>query len=40
MRFNTQQSRQAASLSINHGSKKIIRLVSDGVLVPTQAALL
>ena len=32
------QSRQAASLSINHGSKKIIkRLVSDGVLVSTPA---
>ena len=30
------QSRQAASLSINHGSKTIIkRLVSDGVLVST-----
>ena len=32
------QSRQAASLSIKHGSKQIIRkLVSDGVLVPTPA---
>tara|TARA_B100000900_G_scaffold261608_1_gene222979 strand:- start:375 stop:1145 length:771 start_codon:yes stop_codon:yes gene_type:complete len=32
------QSRQAASLSINHGSKKVIkRLVSDGVLVSTPA---
>ncbi len=32
------QSRQAASLSINYGSKKIIReLVSDGVLVCTPA---
>jgi len=32
------QSRQAASLSISHGSKKIIkRLVSDGVLVSTPA---
>ena len=32
------QSRQAASLSINHGSKTIIkRLVSDGVLVSTPA---
>ena len=32
------QSRQAASLSINSGSKKIIkRLVSDGVLVSTPA---
>ena len=32
------QSRQAASLSINHGSKQIIkRLVSDGVLVSTPA---
>jgi NAD+ kinase len=32
------QSRQAASLSINHGSKKIIKkLVSDGVLVSTPA---
>ncbi len=32
------QSRQAASLSINHGSKMIIkRLVSDGVLVSTPA---
>jgi len=32
------QSRQAASLSINHGSRKIIkRLVSDGVLVSTPA---
>ncbi len=32
------QSRQAASLSINQGSKKIIkRLVSDGVLVSTPA---
>ncbi len=32
------QSRQAASLSIDHGSKKIIkRLVSDGVLVSTPA---
>ena len=32
------QSRQAASLSIKHGSKKIIkRLVSDGVLVSTPA---
>jgi len=32
------QSRQAASLTINHGSKKIIkRLVSDGVLVSTPA---
>ena len=32
------QSRQAASLSINNGSKKIIReLVSDGVLVSTPA---
>ena len=32
------QSRQAASLSINHGSKSIIkRLVSDGVLVSTPA---
>jgi len=32
------QSRQAASLSINHGSKNIIkRLVSDGVLVSTPA---
>jgi NAD+ kinase len=32
------QSRQAASLSINYGSKKIIkRLVSDGVLVSTPA---
>ena len=32
------QSRQAASLSINHGSKKVIKeLVSDGVLVSTPA---
>ena len=32
------QSRQAASLSIDHGSKKIIKkLVSDGVLVSTPA---
>jgi len=32
------QSRQAASLSVNHGSKKIIRkLISDGVLVSTPA---
>ena len=32
------QSRQAASLSINYGSKQIIkRLVSDGVLVSTPA---
>jgi NAD+ kinase len=32
------QSRQAASLSIQHGSKKIIReLISDGVLVSTPA---
>jgi len=32
------QSRQAASLSINHGSKKIIKkLISDGVLVSTPA---
>ena len=32
------QSRQAASLSINHGSKQIIKeLVSDGVLVSTHA---
>ncbi len=32
------QSRQAASLSISHGSKKIIKkLVSDGVLVSTPA---
>ena len=32
------QSRQAASLSINYGSKKLIRkLVSDGVLVSTPA---
>ena len=32
------QSRQAASLSINHGSKEIIKnLVSDGVLVSTPA---
>ena len=32
------QSRQTASLSINHGSKKIIKkLVSDGVLVSTPA---
>tara|TARA_B100000989_G_scaffold202228_1_gene153016 strand:- start:2927 stop:3697 length:771 start_codon:yes stop_codon:yes gene_type:complete len=32
------QSRQAASLSINHGSKQVIkRLVSDGVLVSTPA---
>jgi NAD+ kinase len=32
------QSRQAASLSINHGSKTIIKkLVSDGVLVSTPA---
>ena len=32
------QSRQAASLSINHGSNKIIKkLVSDGVLVSTPA---
>jgi NAD+ kinase len=32
------QSRQAASLSINHGSEKIInKLVSDGVLVSTPA---
>ena len=32
------QSRQAASLSINHGAKKVIkRLVSDGVLVSTPA---
>jgi len=32
------QSRQAASLSINHGTKKVIkRLVSDGVLVSTPA---
>ena len=32
------QSRQAASLSINHGSKRVIkRLVSDGVLVSTPA---
>ena len=32
------QSRQAASLSIGHGSKKIIKnLVSDGVLVSTPA---
>ena len=32
------QSRQAASLSINHGTKQIIkRLVSDGVLVSTPA---
>jgi len=32
------QSRQAASLSVNHGSKKIIKkLVSDGVLVSTPA---
>ena len=32
------QSRQAASLSINHGSKQIIKeLVSDGVLVSTPA---
>tara|TARA_B100000886_G_scaffold302495_1_gene232569 strand:+ start:40 stop:810 length:771 start_codon:yes stop_codon:yes gene_type:complete len=32
------QSRQAASLSINHGSRSIIkRLVSDGVLVSTPA---
>ena len=32
------QSRQAASLSINHGSKNVIkRLVSDGVLVSTPA---
>ena len=36
------QSRQAASLSINYGSKQIIKeLVSDGVLVSTsQVALL
>ena len=32
------QSRQAASLSINYGSKQIIKkLVSDGVLVVTPA---
>ena len=32
------QSRQAASLSIDHGSKKLIkRLVSDGILVSTPA---
>ena len=32
------QSRQAASLSIKHGSKQIIKnLVSDGVLVSTPA---
>jgi len=32
------QSRQAASLSINHGSKQIIKeLISDGVLVSTPA---
>ena len=32
------QSRQAASLSINHGTKRIIKkLVSDGVLVSTPA---
>ena len=32
------QSRQAASLSISHGSKQIIKkLVSDGVLVSTPA---
>ena len=32
------QSRQAASLSVNHGSKQIIKeLVSDGVLVSTPA---
>ena len=32
------QSRQAASLSINYGSKQIIKnLVSDGVLVSTPA---
>ena len=32
------QSRQAASLSINYGSKQVIRkLVSDGVLVSTPA---
>ena len=32
------QSRQAASLSINHGSKRVIKhLVSDGVLVSTPA---
>ena len=32
------QSRQAATLSINHGSKQIIKnLVSDGVLVSTPA---
>ena len=32
------QSRKAASLSINHGSKKVIKeLVSDGVLVSTPA---
>ena len=32
------QSRQAASLSINHGAKQVIkRLVSDGVLVSTPA---
>ena len=32
------QSRQAASLSINHGTKQVIkRLVSDGVLVSTPA---
>ena len=32
------QSRQAASLSINHGSKQVIKkLVSDGVLVSTPA---
>ena len=33
------QSRQAASLSINYGSKQIIkRLVSDGVLVSTKGS--
>ena len=31
------QSRQAASLSIKYGSKQIIKLVSDGVLVSTPA---
>ena len=32
------QNRQAASLSINHGSKQVIKkLVSDGVLVSTPA---
>ena len=32
------QSRQAASLWVNHGSKQVIkRLVSDGVLVSTPA---